>query len=106
VSLSLRSSFAHVLLTVDAAGIQQGDYNVTITGSSSPSLSHQFVYHVFACPKEHQCPRDRNHPEILTIIGVSLLLIAVIVLSALWVQKSRKEPQVSVERETTAKDSG
>jgi len=99
--------FAHVLLTVDAAGIQQGDYNVTITGSSSPSLSHQLVYHVFAWPERTSVSQGGViNPEILTIIGVSLLLIAVIVLSALWVQKSRKEPQVSVESETTAKDSG
>src|SRR5207244_7224154 len=43
--------WGYVLLTVDTAGVQLGDYNVTITATSSSSKSHHVVYHVSSWPR-------------------------------------------------------
>jgi hypothetical protein len=98
--------FAHVLLTVDTAGVQLGDYNVTITATSSPSKSHQLVYHVSAWPAPAAAPPG---PVIdlapLVILGIFVLLIALVLVDGLWIGKRGKQPQPDLEGSKPTKES-
>lgn len=92
--------FAHVLLTVDTAGIHYGDYNVTILATSGQSISHQLVYDVSAWPSTlATAPGLVIDPLYLTMIGIWLSILAVIVVSALWGRRREKQaPAESRER--------
>ncbi len=82
--------WGYVLLTVDTAGVQLGDYNVTITATSSPSKSHQLVYHVSAWPAPAAAPPGPVIDlEPLVILGIFVLIIALVLVDALWTGKPR-----------------
>ncbi len=86
--------FAHVLLTVDTAGVQLGDYNVTITATSSPSKSHQLVYHVSAWPAPAAAPPGPLiNPQLLAPVGLLISIVAIALLNTLWSRKRGKQPQ-------------
>jgi len=79
--------FPRVLLTVDTRGVQLGDYNVTITATSSPSRSHQLVYRVSAWPESTApSPGPVIDPQFLIWAG----LLTFVVVMALWDVLSRR----------------
>jgi hypothetical protein len=85
--------FARVLLTVDTAGVQLGDYNVTITGTASASKSHQIVYHVSAWPEPTASPPGPViEPQFLVAIGILISVVALVLLDSLWIDR-RRRPQ-------------
>jgi len=84
--------FAHVLLTVDAAGVQLGEYNVTITATASPSKSHQLVYHVSAWPEPTAAPPGPIiNPQLLVTVGLLISVVAIALLNTLWSRKRGKQ---------------
>ena len=88
---------ARVLLTVDAAGVQPGDYNVTITATSI-SKYHQLVYHVSAWPESTATPpRPVIQTQFLVTIGIWISVMALIILDNLWVRKRESQPQKNLE---------
>ncbi len=74
--------FARVLLTVNTAGVQLGDYNVTITATSSPSTPGTALLNLTAGPST---PEGRYT---VTLTGV--LLIAFVLVDGLWIGKRGK----------------
>jgi hypothetical protein len=85
-------TFAHVLLTVDTAGVQFGDYNVTITATSSPSRSHQLVYHVSAWPESTAAPPGPAiDPQLLVWAGLLIFVVAIALSDILLRRRRRKE---------------
>ena len=91
--------FVRVLLTVDTAGVQLGDYTVTITATSSPSKSHQLVYHVSAWPAPGAAPPGPAIDlEPLVILGIFVLLIALVLVDGLWIGKRGRQSQPDLER--------
>jgi hypothetical protein len=82
--------WGYVLLTVDTAGVQLGDYNVTITATSSASKSHQLVYHVSAWPAPIAAPPGPLIDiQLLVIVGILVSVVALVLLDALWTGKPR-----------------
>jgi len=89
--------FAPVLLTVDTAGVQLGDYNVTIT-ASGPSKYHQLVYHVSAWPQSTATPPGPViQTQFLVTIGILISVMALIMLDNLWDRKRGKQPQTHLQ---------
>jgi hypothetical protein len=94
-------TFAHVLLTVDTAGVQFGDYNVTITATSSPSRSHQLVYHVSAWPESTAAsPGPVIYPQLLVWAGLLIFVVA-IALSDILLRRRRRKELRETENSTT-----
>jgi hypothetical protein len=90
--------WAKVLLTVDTAGVQLGDYNVTITATASPSKYHQLVYHVSAWPQSTATPPGPViQTQFLVMMGIWISVMALIMLDNLWVRKREKQPQKNLE---------
>ncbi len=91
--------WGYVLLTVDTAGVQLGDYNVTITATSSSSKSHQLVYHVSAWPAPVAAPpRPIIDLAPLVILGILVLLVALVLVDGLWTGKRGRQSQPDLER--------
>ena len=90
--------WAKVLLTVDTAGVQLGDYNVTITATASRSKSHQLVYHVSAWPQSTASPPGPVvQTQSLVAIGILISVMALIMLDNLWDRKRGKQPQTNLQ---------
>jgi len=90
--------FAPVLLTIDTAGAQLGDYNVTITATASPSKFHQLVYHVSAWPESTATPPGPViEPQSLAVVGILISAVALIIVDNLWDRKRGKRPQKNLE---------
>ena len=90
--------FAQVLMKVDAVGIGLGDYNVTITGTASPSMSHELAYDVSVWSEpSSSSPRPVIDPSQLTIVGLLIFVIAVVMLDALRDRRRGKPSQPDLE---------
>src|SRR5207247_9838506 len=77
--------WAKVLLTVDTAGVQMGDYNVTITATASRSKSHQLVYHVSDWPQSTASPPGPViQTQYLVVIAILISVMALIIMDKSW----------------------
>ena len=99
--------FPYVLLTVDTAGAQLGDYSVTITATASASMSHQLVYHVSAFPQPTPTPpRPLLDPQLLTTIGILASIVVLALVNAAWGRRRGKVAQADFESQRPEEKTG